>query len=577
MNRVIIYPSAIPQDTDLLLTNKHTMIALGYLMQAILGTSTAVDGLACTPTGPAGMTVNVSGGSIYSLAQIDATSYGSIAADTTDQIIKQGIVIATQNFSCPAPVTSGQSVVYLIEAAFQEVDGGSMVLPYYNSSNPTVPYSGPSNSGTPNFTVRQGVCTVQIKTGVAATTGTQTTPAPDAGFTGLYSITVANGQTTIISGNIVQLASAPFIGTKLPAILAAVQAGSASFAHDTSGSSNTITIALNPAVSALTDGMRVFIKVANAITGATVINTNGLGNVSVVTKEGNALSAGALIANGIYLFVYDANGTRWQVENPSGNIIFSGAAASTGTANAQIVATTSPTGFVDVTGNILCFQAGFTNTGSCSLNIDSQGAAIVYKNFGGDVALLTGGELQVGCAYVIYVTQGGTYVLINPTLVFDGTNFQQNSSGQLEFGSAPVLPTTSTATTQTGSDSSTKVATTAFVAGTFAKLASPALTGSPTAPTQTVGDSSTKLATTSFVMAAVAVPSILIVTPLGIGSFVGGDRASHSYTPGQTEAGANITVISIGSAATGDSLSGTWQALQSTSDAGGSTFFQRIA
>ena len=40
--------------------------------------------------------------------------------------------------------------------------------------------------------------------------------------------------------------------------------------------------------------------------------------------------------------------------------------------------------------------------------------------------------------------------------------------------------------------------------GTFAPLASPALTGNPTAPTQTVGDSSTKVATTAFVNAEIA-------------------------------------------------------------------------
>src|SRR6185312_12697827 len=122
VDRQIIYPSAIAQDTDLLNTNKNMMVGLGYALQAILGANTLVDGLACTPTSPATLTVNVAGGSIYSLTQIDATAYGSIASDTTDQIVKQGIVIGTQNFPCAAPVTSGQSVVYLVEAAYQDVD-----------------------------------------------------------------------------------------------------------------------------------------------------------------------------------------------------------------------------------------------------------------------------------------------------------------------------------------------------------------------------------------------------------------------------------------------------------------------
>lgn len=41
-------------------------------------------------------------------------------------------------------------------------------------------------------------------------------------------------------------------------------------------------------------------------------------------------------------------------------------------------------------------------------------------------------------------------------------------------------------------------------AGTYAPLASPAFTGNPTAPTQTLGNSSTRLATTAFVAAAIA-------------------------------------------------------------------------
>ena len=43
MDRQIVYPSAIPQDLDLLSTNKNAMVALGYLIEAILGNSTLAD------------------------------------------------------------------------------------------------------------------------------------------------------------------------------------------------------------------------------------------------------------------------------------------------------------------------------------------------------------------------------------------------------------------------------------------------------------------------------------------------------------------------------------------------------
>ena len=314
MDRQIVYIGAIPQDTDQLQQNKNTMIGLGYLMQAVLGTGTLVDGLSCTPNSPAAMNVLVGPGSIYSLAEVDATAYGSLSADTTDLIVKQGIITSTQTFSTPAPATSGQSVVYLIQASYQEIDGGSTVLPYYNASNPAVAWSGPNNTGQSQNTVRKGVCTIQIKTGVAASTGSQATPAPDAGFTGLYAITVANGQSTVTSGNIQALTTAPFIGTKLPGILTAIQQDTGNFALDTSTTANTITVTLSPAPASLTNGMPIRVKVANSSTGPTVMNVNGLGSISCTTTSGAAFSSNTVVGNGIYTFVYDANGNRIQLQ-----------------------------------------------------------------------------------------------------------------------------------------------------------------------------------------------------------------------------------------------------------------------
>ena len=382
MDRQIIYPGQIPQDTDLLNTNKNALVALGFLMQAVLGTSLSVDGLACTPNSPAALNVLVGPGSIHSLQNVDGTAYGTIAADTTNQIMKQGLTLGTQTFSCPAPVTTGHSIIYLIQAAYQDVDAGSTVLPYYNASNPPVAWSGPSNSGVSQNTVRKGSCLLGVKAGTSATTGTQATPAPDAGYVGLYAVTVANGATTVTSGNIVRLASAPFIDAKLPAMLSTIQSGAVTFAQDTSGAANTITVALSPTPSALTNGQRVSVKLANSVTGATVMNVNGLGNVAVVTTSGAAMTTNAMVANGMYTLVYDANGNRWQLQ-------------------------------------------GFTAASA--------------------TGLLPGNNLS---------------------------DVSSASTSLSNLGGAP--------------------------------LASPALTGNPTAPTQTAGNSSTRLATTAFVQAAVA-------------------------------------------------------------------------
>lgn len=339
MDRQIVYQGQIPLETDILNTNKNGMVALGYLMQSVLGTNLSLDGLACTTNTPAALNVLVGPGSIHSLQNVDGTAYGTLAADTTNQIVKQGLSLATQTFGTPAPATTGHSIVYLIQAAYQDVDGGAAVLPYYNASDPNVPWSGPNNSGVSQNTVRRGTCLLGVKAGVSATTGSQVTPAPDAGYVGLYAVTVANGQTTVTSGDIARLATAPFIDAKLPAMLSKIQSSEPSFAQDTSAAANTITVTLSPVPAALTNGMPVRVKVANTVTGATVMNVNGLGNVAVVTSNGAALGANAMLANGIYTLVYDANGNRWQLQGatalansiPTGSLMpFAGASAPSG-------------------------------------------------------------------------------------------------------------------------------------------------------------------------------------------------------------------------------------------------------
>ena len=217
MDRRIIYTGSLPQDLDVLTPQENTMKALGMLIRATLGTGTYVDGLACTQTTVPSLSVTVAQGSMVSLQTVDTTAFGSLAADTTDPLMKMGINISSTTLGpMAAPTTAGQSVVYLVQAQFTEADGNAAVLSYYNSSNPSVPYLGANNLGVAQNTTRTQTVTLSLVQGAAATTGSQTTPAPTTGYTGLYAITIANGQTTITSANIATLATAPFIPFKLP-------------------------------------------------------------------------------------------------------------------------------------------------------------------------------------------------------------------------------------------------------------------------------------------------------------------------------------------------------------------------
>lgn len=188
------------------------------LAQAVMGSGTVVSGLAVGPNSPAAMNVVVAPGSIFQLSTVDATAYGSLAADTADALVKQGINIASTTLAITAPTTSGYSQNYLIEAALLEADGTPVVLPYYNASNPASPYLGPGNSGSAQNTVRAQTVQLQAKAGVPATTGTQTTPATDSGWVPLAVVTVAYGASSITSGNISVASGAPYVSMTLPQV-----------------------------------------------------------------------------------------------------------------------------------------------------------------------------------------------------------------------------------------------------------------------------------------------------------------------------------------------------------------------
>ncbi|HQT78266.1 MAG: hypothetical protein B7Z80_14210 [Rhodospirillales bacterium 20-64-7] len=229
MDRNIVYPGSIPLDTDLLSINRNTMIAIGFLAQAALGTNAVADGLACQPTSPPSMNVTVGPGSLTQFGPIDLLAYGSIAADSIGSVVKMGINTGTSSFTLVAPTSSGQAINYLIEASFLESDTNPLALPYYNASNPAQSFSGPGNSGVAQNTLRAQTVQFQLKAGSPANSGSQATPAADAGWIALYQITVAFGQTQVTATNIAVIPTAPFLPWKLPSLRPGVASGVQSF------------------------------------------------------------------------------------------------------------------------------------------------------------------------------------------------------------------------------------------------------------------------------------------------------------------------------------------------------------
>jgi len=275
LDRQIFYVSEVLLDTDLLNMSKNPMVGLGYALQDILGTGTGVSGFPCTATTVPSLAVMVGAGRIYSLQNIDGTAYGSLPADVTDQLIKQGIQQGSVTLATPAPAAAGQSINYLIEASYQDVDTTLVVPPFYNASNPSVPFSGENGNGAPLPTQRKGTVVLQAKAGAAAATGSQVTPAPDAGFVGLYSVTVANGQATVTAANIAQLQSAPFFnppGSPLVSHLGANFVSTSTALADTG-------LVVNLPVG--TFAIEMFLNLNGTTSGTQGINLNALNGTAV--------------------------------------------------------------------------------------------------------------------------------------------------------------------------------------------------------------------------------------------------------------------------------------------------------
>ena len=384
MDRVKVQPYQGLQDIDILNTNKNMMVALGYAMQAILGTGTYMDGLTCTPTSPASLGVSVSTGSICSLSPIDATPYGTLAADTTDQIIKQGIVIGATPFSITPPATSGQSQVYLIQAQFQEIDGGLATVPFINATT-GVAYSASVN------TLRQGKCILSLKAGVIAATGSQTAPAPDAGYTGLWTITVANGATAITSANIALYPGAPFIINKLNSLRTRLNSDATYYVSPTGNDANSGT-SLSP-----------FLTIQSALNF--VANKLDLAGNSVMIQlmDNGTTYAGASLMNAVIggQVIIGGNATT-----PSNTQVSSLNCSNSGI-NLQVqnmtIANTATTCLQANNGAVITLGAGFFFGGAV-------GQAQMAATNGGEIILGNGYTISGSAAFHAITSNGGKII-----------------------------------------------------------------------------------------------------------------------------------------------------------------------
>lgn len=85
------------------------------------------------------------------------------------------------------------------------------------------------------------------------------------------------------------------------------------------GTGNAITLTTNQVLSAghIAAGLTLSFRATATNTGATTLNVDSTGAVSVVDQFGAALGAGAITSGGIYTVAYNANTSKWVLQTPA--------------------------------------------------------------------------------------------------------------------------------------------------------------------------------------------------------------------------------------------------------------------
>ena len=151
---------------------------------------------------------------------------------------------------------------------------------------------------------------------------------------------------------------------------------------DATGAANTYAVALPVTKTAYYDGMVVEFSTTNANAGASTMNVNGLGAVSILNAGGAALAVGQIAANTITRLVYNTSGPWFEIQSganlaqftaslsasgyqklPGGLILQWGTGTSTAGSLAVTFPITFPTACLNVTGAIKSTTSSILSVG----------------------------------------------------------------------------------------------------------------------------------------------------------------------------------------------------------------------
>lgn len=190
-------------------------------------------------------------------------------------------------------------------------------------------------------------------------------------------------------------------------------------------------------------------------------------------------------------------------------------------------------------------------TGTPKISTDTIATKAYARSIGvGTTNTFSAPLAQTGTNVTADTTYGTPTALTNQGRVkmkVDSLGAVKASLNSPTFTGAPVLPTGTIVTTQSAGNSSSAIASTAFVTtanNLKANLASPALTGTPTTPTAAVGTNTTQIASTAHVFAERSSTATLTNKTL---DFVTGGNVATNLSPTTSFKQDSITVLSDGS------------------------------
>lgn len=218
MDRPPFYSGQIWRSFDVGNIGKDAMKGIARACQALLGNAnTVVSDFSASQSTIADMNVHLTEGQIYALAQVDATTLGSLAAEST-LVVQQGYAAAQAVLLSVSGLGAGQDKWALIQCEFEQADDirdgdpTDGVIAFFDSSNPTVPLQGPDGLGGTLNTVRLGKANVDVIYGTAATAGTAVPPSATTGWAPMYLVLLHDVTTTISNGDILLAGPAAYAG-----------------------------------------------------------------------------------------------------------------------------------------------------------------------------------------------------------------------------------------------------------------------------------------------------------------------------------------------------------------------------